>query len=84
MEIRANYSKSAEAGTELTRKEFADDVEAEIEKCDRSHCKNQTRRQKRQMNKRNGEGFAVKSFLPHVSIHRLFLYNRMNEKDEIE
>lgn len=32
MEIRANYSKSAEAGTELTRKEFADDVEAEIEK----------------------------------------------------
>ncbi|MCZ8478591.1 stress responsive protein LiaH [Bacillus subtilis] len=32
MEIRANYSKSAEAGAELTRKEFADDVEAEIEK----------------------------------------------------
>ncbi|MEC3759140.1 PspA/IM30 family protein [Bacillus halotolerans] len=32
MEIRADYSKSAEAGTESSRSEFAGEVEAEIEK----------------------------------------------------
>ncbi|MCC2930698.1 stress responsive protein LiaH [Bacillus sp. LBG-1-113] len=32
LEIRADYSKSAEAGTETSQSEFADEVEAEIEK----------------------------------------------------
>ncbi|AZV50128.1 MULTISPECIES: stress responsive protein LiaH [Bacillus] len=32
MEIRADYSKSAQAGTESSRSEFAGEVEAEIEK----------------------------------------------------
>ncbi|WP_430742376.1 stress responsive protein LiaH [Bacillus atrophaeus] len=32
MEVRANYSQSAEAGTEYSRTEFAGEVEAELEK----------------------------------------------------
>jgi hypothetical protein len=34
------------------------------------------------MNKQDREGFSSSPSLPHVFIHRLFLYNRINEKDE--